>query len=316
MPLHHYVPKFILKRFVGKHGKLCTYEIESGKREYKPARAVACSDNFYDFIIEGKEISYEGRLSKLESNCARIINDLIEKENTSFLSFEKKSLVSTLLSVQSFRTSSFFAGAAALSVEARGKIFTSVLRSAGLTQRELLSRKWVLMKIEDEHTFYIGDHPITFQNTENPSKSGQLGFDIVGVEAFFPLTPKLALYIPHQSTSDELTRGYANARSLMAEAAEAAMRGVPHPMANPEGLALLRSVIINGARLDDAFNLGIPITASNENVINFNYLQIMFSHRFVFSSSDNFSFADQVLIENPQYKKVPNVTFSHFGYPD
>src|SRR5204862_3531118 len=39
---------------------------------------------------------------------------------------------------------------------------------------------------------------------------GQLGFGIEGVEAFLPLTPKCALYMPCVSVSTQIIQGYEN----------------------------------------------------------------------------------------------------------
>jgi len=44
--------------------------------------------------------------------------------------------------------------------------------------------------------FYIGDHPVALQDLENPGSGMQLGIDVPGVEAFFPMPPSLVLWIP------------------------------------------------------------------------------------------------------------------------
>ncbi|MER9326343.1 DUF4238 domain-containing protein [Mesorhizobium sp. M0152] len=310
---HHFVPKFILKRFVGEHGRLCAYALSNGARSYVPVTKAACSENFYDFEISGRNISYEGRLSKLESNCARSIKKMVDHENVLSISEQEREIVSLLIAIQSFRTASFFEGASAVDKERRANIFMTSMRSSFLIQKEILGRKWVLMKIEGSHTFYVGDHPVTFQNTENPSQSGDLGFDVAGIEAFFPLTPKLALYIPHQSTSRQLTDGYASAQQFQIEANRAVLSGQYHPMANPEGLSSIRKTLISGKIFDDAFHRGTPMPAVEENVINFNYLQILFAHKNVFSCKDDFSFADYVLEKSPQYRQVPKVFFSTYS---
>lgn len=310
---HHFVPKFILKRFVGEHGRLCAYALSNGSRSYVPVTKAACSENFYDFEISGENVSYEGRLSKLESNCARSIKKIVDQENVLLISEEEREIVSLLIAIQSFRTASFFEGASAVDKETRANIFTISMRSSFLLQREIASRKWILMKIEGSSTFYIGDHPVTFQNTENPSHGGGLGFDVTGIETFFPLTPKLALYIPHQSTAKELIEGYANARQLQFETNRTVVSGEYHPMANPKGLALIRRTLISGKIFDDAFHHGKPMPVGEENIINFNYLQIVFAHKNVFSCRDDFSFADEVLEKNPQYRTVPKVSFSPYS---
>lgn len=86
-----------------------------------------------------------------------------------------------------------------------GPVFEQLWRSAFLLSAEILRRPWAVMAIDHDDGFYLGDHPVVLQHTENPAQQNELGFDIEGVEAFLPLAPKCALYVPFTSTAAHMT---------------------------------------------------------------------------------------------------------------
>src|SRR5580704_10553719 len=142
--------------------------------------------------------------------------------------------------------------------------------SAFITADEIARRHWALMVIEDEEVFYLGDNPVVLQRTDSPKDGGSLGFDVKGVEAFMPLSPKCALYMPCTATSGDRIARYDAALELHRVVRSAALRGLPR------GSSELRTAQLVIGRLHPlvrAFRTGAPLTASRENVENLNYLQ-------------------------------------------
>ena len=84
---------------------------------------------------------------------------------------------------------------------------------------------WAIMVIVSDDVFYLGDNPVVLQRTGNPKDGSNLGFDVKGVEAFLPLSPKCALYMPCRSVSDERIAQYRNAVMLHRAVRSAVMRG-------------------------------------------------------------------------------------------
>jgi hypothetical protein len=109
------------------------------------------------------------------------------------------------VAAQSFRTKAFYEGLADKPPrEEFGTTFKYLWHSSFVVAREIALRHWALMVIETDEVFYLGDNPVVLQRTRNPKDGSNLGFDVEGVEAFLPLSPKCALYMPCRSTSREI----------------------------------------------------------------------------------------------------------------
>ena len=158
--------------------------------------AIPIAIDFNEFIIQGEEISFETRLEKIETKAARALRQIVEARSLAGLTIETKAHISEFIAAQSFRTEAFYKGFEGNpSREEFGVIVAELWRAAFLVAHEVRSRRWALMEICNDLVFYLGDHPIVLQFTEEPGNGKQLGFDIRGVEAYMPLSPKHALYI-------------------------------------------------------------------------------------------------------------------------
>src|SRR5260370_25720666 len=92
-----------------------------------------------------------------------------------------------------------------------GGTFDQRWESIFITSGEIARRHWALMVIASDEVFYLGDNPGVFQWTQKPGAGGSLGFDVEGVEAFLPLSPKCTLYMPSMTTSAHIPKGDASA---------------------------------------------------------------------------------------------------------
>jgi hypothetical protein len=167
----------------------------------------------------------------------------------------------------------------------------------------------MVMKIEHD-VFYLGDNPVVLQNTENPSAKGPLGFDVIGVEAFMPLTPKLALYLPCPSISNQITEAYDNCLVMQRQFWTSGKGLTSDAMAVGKALRGTK-------QLRDAAVLGKPVPTPSESLLNLNYLQCAWAHKHIYSNRSDFATAKMIFDKTPQYRTPPTSgygeLFSGFG---
>jgi hypothetical protein len=299
----HWVPKLLLKKFADTDGRVFRLDIHSNAVTKPPPRKAASGPGFSNFDIEGQVVSFEERLEKIETKAAPVLKRIIEACSLSGLSSIDRKKVAEFVAAQSFRTEAFYKG---LENNPSRKDFGPVLAqlwdSLFILAAQIEARHWVLMVIEHVDVFYLGDQPVVLQRTFDLKNGANLGFDVGGVEAFMPLCPACALFMPCRSVSEPLIASYEAAMELHRTVRSAVMRGVA---GGSSELAVAQDAIRRGGPLYQAYTAGSPLTAKPENVENLNYLQCSWAHASVFSNRRDFTFARKVFSENPQYKSTP-----------
>ena len=297
----HWIPKFLVKNFGDADGRVYCLNVQSDTVTKPPPKYAASRVGFNDFQINGEAISFEDELEKIETQAAPVLKRMVTSKSLAWLTEKQKSQVAAFMAAQSFRTDSFYKGMELGSSRNEfGSLFAELWRSAFLIAAEIARRQWALMVIEHGDVFYLGDHPLVLQLTENPSAAAELGFDVQGVEAFMPLAPKCALYMPCVSVSREILSGYENAQLMLGNPRIAGYR--------LDVLELSKRMSRDLKPLYDALTTGVPLTAADENVDNLNYLQCYWAHAAIYSNRSDFSFAKHVFFRSPQYRKTPKVS--------
>jgi hypothetical protein len=161
------------------------------------------------------------------------------------------------------------------------------------------------MVIPSDDVFYLGDNPVVLQRTDDPRDGSNLGFDVKGVEAFLPLSPSCALYMPCRATSEDRIARYEAAMELHRVVRSAALRGLPGGFTE---LQTAQTVISKLNPLYQAFTTGASLRAEPHNIKNLNYLQCSWSHAAIYSNRRDFTFARLVFRENPQYRALPKTS--------
>jgi hypothetical protein len=297
----HWIPKFLVKNFTDTDGRVYCLNIETDTVTKPPPKYAASRAGFNELRINGEIISFEDKLEKVETQAAPVLKKIVTSRSLAWLTEKQKRKVADFMAAQSFRTDTFYKGMElGSSRQEFGPLFAELWQSAFLVAEEIAHRQWALMVIEHDGVFYLGDHPLVLQLTENPSAAAELGFDVEGVEAFMPLGPKCALYMPCVSVSQQILSGY-----------EDAQRNLSNPRSVGYQLRLLelsRHVSSNSKPLYDALTTGGPLHAVVENVENLNYLQCYWSHAAIYSNLRDFTFAKHVFSRSPQYRKTPKVS--------
>lgn len=312
----HWVPKFLVKNFADADGRVFCLNIQTDEITKPPPKHAASCAGFNDFVLDGETVSFEDRLEKIETSAAPILKQIVNSRSVAGLTDTQRNQVGDFIAAQSFRTEAFYKGLGhELPRQQFGPIFAELWRSAFLLSAEIIHRKWTVLAIEHDDVFYLGDHPVVLQHTENPSLDKELGFDIKGVEALLPLAPKCALYMPCASTSQEIISGYENAVMMPESIRLMELGGATISMDKGELLELSRSVIRNSHSLYQALTTGAPLVAAPENVENLNCLQCSWSHAAVYSNRQDFIFAKKVFRETPQYRSTIKVRLAMIGGP-
>jgi len=300
----HWVPKFLIKNFADVGGRVFCLNIQTNEITKQPPKYAASSVGFNNFQIGDEIISFEDELEKIETAAAPVLKEIVSSGSITRLNATQRTYVADFMAAQSFRTETFSKGFDhQLPRQQFGPVFAQLWRSAFLLSAEILRRKWAVMVIDHDDVFYLGDHPVVLQHTETPVGNKEVGFDIEGVEAFLPLAPKCALYMPCATTTRLITDSYEEA----AENLRLVKLGKANAADNVELLKASERVFKNAAPLYQALTTGVSIIADPGNVENLNYLQCQWAHSAVYSNRGDFTFAKRVFRENPQYKGTPRV---------
>lgn len=253
----HWVPKLLLKPFADVDGRVYRLDIQTDQISKPPPRKAASSSGFNDFQIEGEIVSFEARLEKIETKAAPVLKRITNARTLAGLTFKERKRVSDFIAVQSFRTEAFYKG---LEGDLRrgqfGPLFQRLWESAFMLSAQIEARHWALMVIDGDGIFYLGDQPVVLQRTRDPKDGSNLGFDVEGVEAFMPLSPKCAVYLPCRSVSDEIIARYDAAMALHRAVRTAVFRGVSGGTAE---LITAQDTVRKSHELYQAFTADSPI---------------------------------------------------------
>jgi hypothetical protein len=304
----HWVPRFLIRNFADTDGRVFCYDIHADRVAKRPPKYVASEQGFNNFMLDGEAISFEDKLEKIETRAAPILKRIGSSQSLSNFSSEERQGVAEFIAAQSFRTKAFYEGLADKpNRQEFGGIFAKLSESLFITANWIVRRDWVLMVIKDEQVFYLGDNPVVLQRTDNPKDGSNLGFDVKGVEAFMPLSPQHALYMPCSTTSNDRIARYDAAVELHRLVRSSALRGLP---GGSNELQTAQLVIRTLHPLVTALRTSGPLKADRDNIENLNYLQCSWSHAAIYSNRNDFAFARRVFRENPHYRSVPKTSLT------
>ena len=304
----HWVPKFLIKNFADASGRVFCLNIETNEITKPPPKHVASSVGFNEFLIDGRTVSFEDELEKIETLAAPILMRIVKSRSVAWLTEKQRKKVGDFIAAQSFRTEAFYKGMeVGLSRQEFGAIFAQLWRSAFWISANVVRRKWAVLTIDHNDVFYLGDHPVVLQNTANPSANENLGLDIEGVEALLPLAPKCALYMPCPATSREIISGYEKAVRILNAVGMPGLRETSVRSDFSNLLHLSQRVIRNSSALYKALTSGVAMVATAENVENLNYLQCAWAYKAIYCDCGGFVFARHVFDKTPQYRDTVRV---------
>jgi hypothetical protein len=228
--------------------------------------------------------------------------------STAGLNVAELMAISDFVSVQCLRTKSFYIGLEPVGSRAEfGSAFSLLWKSALIESRHIRARPLIALLAPEGYNFFLSDHPVTLQHTENPSSRAPLGMDIAGVEIYMPLSPRISLYWPCARIADEFVSGYSIGEEIHRLVRRSTISGRIVPGLDRVSLLDLQRSMARVTPMRNAIVLGSGVNVTQEVIDNANYLQCMWAHSAIFSSTNDFAFARRVFAENPQYRGVPRV---------
>src|SRR4051812_36524857 len=103
--VQHYVPQFLLRNFgTGKKHKVHVLDKQTGKTFATNVRNAAAESRFYDFQLNGQDLTIEAMLSKIEAEAKPIIQSILDADSLTQLSPEERAKLSIFMAVQLTRS--------------------------------------------------------------------------------------------------------------------------------------------------------------------------------------------------------------------
>lgn len=322
--VQHYVPQFLLRNFgVGKKRKFYVYDKANNKIFSTTSKNIACESRFYDFEVKVDNSSISGtiehKLSDIECNAQSALKKIIDSDNLSVMTDEDKRNILMFLAAQVVRTKNSRINWENLPVLFRDEIerrfpscnFGDELKEyiedidtkrknfdfdmfvakateefAGLFYEKV----WIWGINDSKKPFFISDDPVVVYNHYqkvtpffNPH-----GFGVLGADTYLPITSNRILWLACPVKSKEMQNVYESNETLIK-------------------VNRIFSGNINNFKSIENLYIAItkmqPIDFEEDNIKFVNSLQVMGAERYIISRSDDFTFAEKILKEHPEYKQ-------------
>ena len=305
--IQHYVPKFILKNFgTGKKCRVYVFDKRQEKVFTTNVKNAAAEQGFYELDVKGVTYTIEPSLSDIEGEASKILQTIIKKKSLAGLSDGNKRKVSEFVAVQFARVNRI-----RQSIGEMNRLLEEKLRNLGADPTQVkgfdyLSGKDIkaisldillhyhnyvphIFETSKRNPFYISDNPVTLQNMYDFSPRGNLGLAVKGIEIYLPISSTLTLGMFCPSYEASLHALYQNNAFLIS-------RGIPE-IKPPKGTKGWIDEFMKG------IDTGTVVSTVKENVVNLNSLQIAYSSRFIYASTDDFDLVRCMIKEDPRLKE-------------
>lgn len=340
----HYVPEMLLRNFAGSGGgkepQVFAFDKATGKTFRTAVGNVATERRFNDVVVNGHLVgSFEPALARVESEAAAPVSKLVAERHLGALSPTEKEFISFFLAAQLLRAKNAREVHRKLNADiaekirrmrgdpqrVRGyrpfaneedlKLFHLHVLEKGVPKisRLLLATKcWILCQTDAKKPFWISDNPIVRHNEQDFGPYDNLGLAVPGLELYVPLSSTLLLglwcptrrakYVDPVYERDRIIRSFT-----------ATWRTSPHYRPAIDDVILRHcfgAELREPRRLVRAVEEGAPLESTPENLVFYNWLQLRWAERQVYSCDGNFDLAREILAKDPEYRLPPRMTLS------
>lgn len=314
--LHHYVPRFLLRRFgTGKKDHVHVFDKHKGAVFKRAANKLAAENGLYDFEFQGYSLTIEPSLADLESRAATHIRNIVDERQLHPMDPVERGELARFFAVQLVRTRAyletmrhlgssmgawlkkqgapddFFAPDQAIGTgenAERASLARMIYNAPKDFAPAIVRKDWVLLETDHKHPYLIGDNPLAMHNMIDHSPRGNLGLMVEGIEIYFPLAPDLALGMWCPSHREKLLEGIQRLDRLADK--------------NPNASSRFASTWNSALDIVEAIQTGKPLRFLSENVEHFNSLQVVSAERFMFSSNGDFKLVEDMIRADPDLR--------------
>lgn len=215
----HTVPAFILRNFnIGgtsvKDAQIYVFNKKRNEVRIHPVNVekIAKEKGFYNVRMDNRLKTIEQSLTKLEGEASKCVNKIVREKSLGGLTKEERSFLSEFIMVQTVRTrlprvalaEHFKEQGSILDNDEIIRLSIDAVGDAEKCASFINNKIWLLYKTSESKPFYISDHPVVFSG--GPYRF-DLGFDqgnTKGIELYFPISKTLCLVILCQSYEKQL----------------------------------------------------------------------------------------------------------------
>lgn len=283
--MQHYVPQFLLNKFALPNKKqIHVYDKSNDNTFVASIRKVAAKKKFYDFTINGEDISIEKNLSYIEGLAASEIAEIINTGSIGHLTDERKRRLAYYILIQQNRGMHLRDSIDSMVAQTRERLSNEghdpdsipqlklmnendkkVLTAQFLKKSEefipiLLDKEWALLEAPRDIPLYISDNPVSLYNELNDPLRGNIGIAVKGIQISIPIHKRYSLELYCKTLKK----------------------------------------YVDEMRKDT--NPGDAIPIDEANVEHFNSRQVKASSRFVFSNDGNFKLVQEMIAQNPKMR--------------
>jgi len=327
----HYVPKFILRKFLANKDKerVNVFQKSTGKTFQTSIANIMAERRFNEFLIdENLYASFEDAACHVEGVVLPAYEALVERQNLTQTP-EETEMLGLFVAFQMLRTRAYrdqmrdmykqvhdkFVGMGfedpeidELGQQTEDDHARNHLESMAdsIEQFSLIigQKDFVLMQAPTGRSFYLADNPVVLNNDEKQHGIyGNLGLSVKGIQIFVPLTSRFMLAAFCPSILENFRTKFEEQRVLIGQV-QATIALSPVPLADhvkatmEDNLATMKASMLSIERFISATNEGTPLIASDENMDFYNAMQVEYAREFLVCERGDFDIAKRFVAEH------------------
>jgi len=303
----HYVPQFLLKGFhAEKKHRVHVFDKHAGKAFPSAIDSAPAESGFYNYKqADGSPATAEAGLAHLEDDVAGVINRIRKSESLTDILPDEHAKLSVFAAIQILRVPAMRAATQQIAQrfeqrfpegtfaepshenvqDSRRRESVELLGIALAIAEPITQKPLMLLRAPKSAPMLIGDNPVVASNSLHGSSMTGFGLATDGTEIYLPISSRLTLYFLCPMMAAASTKAARDALEKKWRMAS------PASVVDDEFLAIVA-----------ALQSRTPMNISGERVHGLNRLQIACSHRFVYSSRDDFSLVRKMISVTPEFK--------------
>lgn len=322
----HYVPKFILRKFLANKGKerVNVFQKSTGK-EFQTSIANAMAERrFNEFLIdEDYYASFEDIACRVEDAVLPVYEALVKKQQLTGSS-EENAMLGVFFAFQMLRTRAYRDNIKNILQQFHGKFEGMGFEGAEIdemgaqTESDVArnhlqflrhsiedfsatigEKYFVLLQAPKDRSFYLSDNPVTLHNDEKWNGfGGNIGLSVKGIQIHVPLTSRFMLAAFCPSILKSYKADFEDKSAMMCRLqANATLSAVPLVSQRKQEFDVeMDGLKVGLAKIENfisATSAGTPLIATPEDMDFYNSMQVANAREFIVCERGDFDLAQR-----------------------